>query len=184
MAMKVLLWNDVDKLGKRGEVVNVKDGYARNFLFPRKLASQDTESMRKELELAKRRTVKQDAQLVIEAKEVAEKLVKVPSVTVEVNANAEGHLYGTVTPSMIAEALRGEQGLKVDAKCIGIVEPIKQIGTYDVEVELHRDVKHKLKVWVISTKAVKPPSSSSEKSEKSEKGDKEKKSGAPAAPKA
>ena len=156
--MKILLWNDVDKLGKRGEVVNVKDGYARNYLFPRKLASKDSVSMRKELELAKRRAAKQDAQLVVEAKEVAEKLVKVPSVTVEVNANADGHLYGAVTPSMIADALKGEHGLKVEAKAIEIAEPIKQIGTYDVEVALHRDVKHKLKVWIITTKAVKPPS--------------------------
>ena len=165
--MKILLWTDVDKLGKRGEVVNVKDGYARNYLFPRKLASKDTESMRKELELAKRRASKQEALLVVEAKEVAEKLVKVPSVTVEVNANSEGHLYGTVTPTMIAEALKGEQGLKVEAKCIEIAEPIKQIGTYDVEVALHREVKHKLKVWVITTKAVKLP----EKAEKEKKAD-------------
>ena len=160
--MKVLLWKDIDTLGKRGEVVNVKDGYARNYLFPRKLASQDTESMRKELELAKRRSAKQEAQLVVEAKEVAEKLVKVPSVTVEVNANAEGHLYGTVTPTMIVEAIRGEQGLKVDAKCVEIAEPIKQIGTYDVQIALHKEVKHTLKVWVITTKAVKPPEKKSD----------------------
>jgi large subunit ribosomal protein L9 len=157
MAMKVLLWKDVDALGKRGEVVNVKDGYARNYLFPRKIASQDTESMRKELELAKRRSAKQEVQLVAEAKEVAEKLVKVPSVTVEVNANAEGHLYGTVTPTMIADAIKGEQGLKVEPKCVEIAEPIKQIGTYDVQIALHKEVKHTLKVWVITTKAVKPP---------------------------
>lgn len=154
--MKVLLWNDVDKLGKRGEVVNVKEGFARNYLFPRKLASKDTVSMRKELELAKRRAAKQEAQVIADAKEVAEKLVKVPSVTVEVNANAEGVLYGTVTQSMIAEAIRGEQGLKVDAKCVEIAEPIKNIGTYDVQIALHREVKHTLKVWVITTKAVKP----------------------------
>jgi len=155
--MKVLLWKDVDALGKRGEVVNVKEGYARNYLFPRKIASQDTESMRKELELAKRRSAKQEVQLVAEAKEVAEKLVKVPSVTVEVNANAEGHLYGTVTPTMIADAIKAEQGLKVEPKCVEIAEPIKQIGTYDVQIALHKEVKHTLKVWVITTKAVKPP---------------------------
>lgn len=156
--MKVLLWNDVDKLGKRGEVVNVKEGFARNYLFPRKLASKDTVSMRKELELAKRRAAKQEAQVVADAKEVAEKLIKVPSVTVEVNANADGVLYGTVTPSMIAEAIKGEQGLKVEPKCVEIAEPIKNIGTYDVQIALHREVKHTLKVWVITTKAVKPPS--------------------------
>jgi len=174
--MKVLLWHDVDKLGKRGQVVNVKEGYARNFLFPRKLASKDTESMRKELELAKRRAAKQEAQLVADAKEVAEKLVKVPSVTVEVNANAEGLLYGTVTQTMIAEAIRAEQGLKVEPKCVEIAEPIKNIGTYDVQIALHREVKHTLKVWVITTKAVKPPGDA--------KAEKEKKAEAPPAPKA
>lgn len=165
--MKVLLWNDVDKVGKRGEVVNVKEGFARNFLFPRKLASKDTVSMRKELELAKRRAAKQEAQLVADAKEVAEKLVKVPSVTVEVNANSEGVLYGTVTPSMIAEAIKGEQGLKVEAKCVEIAEPIKNIGTYDVQIALHREVKHTLKVWVITTKAVKPDAKAEKKSDAS-----------------
>ena len=102
--MKVLLWNDVDKLGKRGEVVNVKEGYARNYLFPRKLASKDNVSMRKELELAKRRSAKQEVQLVAEAKEVAEKLVKVPSVTVEVTHSVvapDGGGSGIVAPAYV-----------------------------------------------------------------------------------
>ncbi|HYE98739.1 MAG TPA: 50S ribosomal protein L9 [Planctomycetota bacterium] len=163
--MKVLLWQDVDKVGRRGEVVDVKDGFARNFLFPRKLASKDSPSMRKELELAKRRTAKQEAMYVSEAKEVAERLTKVPSVTVEVNANEEGLLYGGVTPTMIADALKSEHKLKVEAKAVEIAEPIKKIGTYDVEINLHREVKSKLKVWIISTKAVKPQ----EKTEKTEK---------------
>jgi large subunit ribosomal protein L9 len=151
--MKVLLWKDVDKLGNRGELVEVKDGFARNFLFPRKLATKPTPSMYKEFELAKRRTVKQDAALVSDAKQVAEKLSGVTSVSIEVNTNEEGHLYGAVTPSMIADALR-DQGLKVEARVIEIPEPIKQVGTYEVVVNLHREVKSTLKVWVLSTKAV------------------------------
>ena len=154
--MKILLWQDVEKLGKRGQTVDVKEGYARNYLFPRKLASKDTATMRKELELAKRRSAKQEAEYVTEAKAVAEKLALVPSVTVEVNANEEGQLYGTVTPSMIADALR-EHKLKVDARCVQIPEPIKKVGTYDLDIALHKDIVHKLKVWVITTKAVKAP---------------------------
>jgi len=152
--MKVLLWQDVDKLGKRGETVEVKAGFARNFLFPRKLASIPTPSMHKEFELAKRRVVKQEAALIGDAKQVAEKLAGVTSISIEVNTNEEGLLYGAVSPSMVADALK-DQGLKVEAKAIEIAEPIKKVGTYEVVINLHREVKPTLKVWVLSTKAVK-----------------------------
>lgn len=152
--MKVLLWQDVDKLGRRGETVDVREGFARNFLFPRKLASIPTPSMHKEFELAKRRMVKQEAALIGDAKQVAEKLAGVTSVSIEVNTNEEGLLYGAVSPSMVADALK-DQGLKVEARAIEIAEPIKKVGTYEVLVNLHREVKPKLKVWVLSTKAVK-----------------------------
>src|SRR6516162_11907711 len=153
--MKVLLWQDVDKLGRRGETVDVREGFARNFLFPRKLASIPTPSMHKEFELAKRRMVKQEAAVIGDAKQVAEKLAGVTSVSIEVNTNEEGLLYGAVSPSMVADALK-DQGLKVEARAIEIAEPIKKVGTYEVLVNLHREVKPKLKVWVLSTKAVKP----------------------------
>ena len=91
----------------------------------------------------------------MDAKAVAEKLSGVKSVSIEVNTNEEGLLYGAVSPSMIAEALK-DQGLKVEAKAIEIAEPIKKTGTYEVAVNLHREVKPTLKVWVLSTKAVKP----------------------------
>ncbi len=149
--MKVMLWKDMDKLGKRGEVVDVRDGYARNFLLPRKLASLQTEGAKREFEIEKRRQSKADAKLIIDAKAVAEKLVEVASISIEVNTNESGQLYGSVTPSMITEALR-DKGLKVEAKAVEISEAIKQTGTYEVEINLHRDVKPKLKVWVLSTK--------------------------------
>ena len=133
----------------------MRDGYARNFLFPRKLASIPTPSMHKEFELSKRRVVRQEAAMIGDAKLVAEKLAGVTSVSIEVNTNEEGLLYGAVSPSMIADALK-DHGLKVDGKSIEIAEPIKKVGTYEVIVNLHRDVKPKLKVWVLSTKAVKP----------------------------
>jgi large subunit ribosomal protein L9 len=153
--MKILLWQDVEKLGKRGEVVDVREGYARNYLFPRRLGSEPTPSMYKEFELAKRRAAKQEAVQVTESKAIAERLSGVTSVSIEVNTNEEGHLYGAVTPSMVSDALR-DQGLKVEARCVEIADPIKQVGTYEVTINLHREVKPKLKVWVLSTKAVKP----------------------------
>jgi len=154
--MKVLLWNDVEKLGRRGEIVDVKDGYARNYLIPRRLASKPTPSMYKEFELEKRRLAKVEAKLIADAKVIAERLEKIPSVSIEVNANEEGQLYGSVTPTMIAEALKDHQ-LKVEPKAVEIAEPIKQLGTYEVSVNLHREVKPKLKVWVLSSKAVAAP---------------------------
>jgi large subunit ribosomal protein L9 len=111
--------------------------------------------MYKELEHSKRRIAKQEAAQVGDAKIVAEKLAGIPSVSIEVNTNEEGHLYGAVTPSMISDALKA-LGLKVEAKSIEIADPIKQTGTFEVTVALHRDVQPKLKVWVLSTKAVKP----------------------------
>ncbi len=155
--MKVLLWQDVDKVGRRGQEIEVKEGFARNYLFPRKLASKPSPAMYKELEQTKRRSAKQDAVLVSDAKLLAEKFAAITSVSIEVNTNEEGHLYGAVTPSMIADALK-EQGVKVDGKAIEIAEPIKQTGTFEVTVVLHRDVQPKVKVWVLSTKAVKPAS--------------------------
>ena len=150
--MKVLLWNDVEKLGRRGEIVEVKDGFARNYLIPRRLASKPTPSMYKEFELEKRRQNKIEAKLIAGASQVAEKLAQVASVSIEVNTNDEGHLYGSVTPTMIAEALK-DHHLKVEPKTIEIAEPIKAVGTFEVIINLHRDIKPKLKVWVLSTKA-------------------------------
>jgi large subunit ribosomal protein L9 len=122
--------------------------------------------MRKEFELAKRRVVKQEATFITDAKAVAEKLAGVTSVSIEVNTNEEGLLYGAVSPSMISDALK-DQGLKVEAKAIEIAEPIKKVGTYEVVVNLHREVKPTLKVWVLSTKAVKPEEKKSGESSKS-----------------
>ena len=153
--MKVLLWQDVDKLGRRGEVIEVREGYARNFLIPRRLASVPTPSMYKEFELEKRRLSKQEAALVSDARAVAERLAGVTSVSIEVNTNEQGHLYGSITPTMIADALR-DQGIKVEPRVVEIPQAIKEVGTYEVEIRLHRDIQPKLKVWILSTKAVKP----------------------------
>jgi large subunit ribosomal protein L9 len=150
--MKVRLWQDIDKLGKRGEIVDVRDGYARNYLMPRRLAAKPSPTLDKEFELEKRRQSKIESKLVGDAKAVAEKLVTVPSVSIEVNTNDEGQLYGSVTPTMIAEALK-DHGLKIEPRSVEIKEPIKQTGTYEVAINLHREIRPMLKVWVLSSKA-------------------------------
>lgn len=152
--MKVLLWQDVDTLGKRGEIVDVRDGYARNFLIPRRMASKPSPTMYKEFELEKRRQDKIDAKLAADANVVAEKFKSIASVSIEVNTNEEGHLYGSVTPTMVAEALR-DLGVKVEPKLVHLPEAIKNVGTYEAKIRLHRDVQPTLKVWVLSTKEIK-----------------------------
>ena len=153
--MKVLLWQDIDKLGLRGQEVDVRDGFARNYLFPHRLASKPSPSMRKEFELEKRRQAKVDVKLIADANLIAEKVKTIPSISIEVNTNEEGHLYGSVTPTMIADALKNH-GLKVEPKLIHIAEPIKSVGTFEVQVRLQREVSPSIKVWVLSTKEVKP----------------------------
>ena len=170
--MKILLWRDIEKLGKRGEIVNVRGGYARNFLFPRRLASEPSPSMYKEFEVEKRRQAKQDAVLISDAGLLAEKLKEVSSVSVEVNTNEEGHLYGAVTPTMVADGLLA-LGIKIEARTVEFAEPIKQVGTFEVTIRLHREVQPTVKVWVLSTQKVTPAgdeaaAGSAEDSEKKE----------------
>ncbi|SVD96757.1 uncharacterized protein METZ01_LOCUS449611 [marine metagenome] len=152
--MQVLLWHTIEQLGKRGDIVTVKDGYARNFLIPRRMASLPTSGQYREFEVEKRRQDQIEVQLIDNAKQVETKLAEVTSLSMEVNTNEEGVLYGSVTPTMISQALLGEN-MKVEAKNIEISESIKKIGTYEVTINLHREVKPTLKLWVLSTKDLK-----------------------------
>ena len=140
----------------KGEVVEVRPGYGRNYLLPRGLATIPTGHNLRLLERYKIRVKQAREARMADLRNLAGQLQNLSDlVTVEANANEEGQLYGTVTPSMIADALR-EHKLKVDARCVQIPEPIKKVGTYDLDIALHKDIVHKLKVWVITTKAVKP----------------------------
>jgi large subunit ribosomal protein L9 len=143
-----MLWKTIEKLGELGEVVEVKPGFARNYLLPRRLASADTPSQRQALKFARRKQEKLELKQADDAKTLRAALEKI-SVSLEVNTTEDGKLYGSVTPTMISEAL-AEQGAKVEPKEIEIGDAIKQVGYYEVTVALHRDVKPKLKVWVVS----------------------------------
>jgi large subunit ribosomal protein L9 len=146
--MKVLLWKSIEKLGNLGQVVEVKPGYARNYLFPQRLATPDTPRQHQALSIARRKQELLERKMAESAQALAAALEKF-SVSLEVNTTEDGTLYGSVTPTMIADALR-EQGARVEPKAIQIDDPIKQVGYYEVLVNLHRDVKPKLKVWVVS----------------------------------
>lgn len=146
--MKVILRQDVEDLGRMGQIVNVKDGYARNFLIPRDLAYFASDSALRRLESEKRIMAKKLEQEKVKAEELAQKLVDV-QVSVAMKVGEEGRLYGSVTPMLIAQELQ-LRGFDIDRRTIIIEDAIKTLGVFDVKIKLHPDVSATLKVWVIS----------------------------------
>jgi len=145
--MDVILRDDVEKLGRAGEVVTVKDGYARNFLLPRGLAYPATDGNRRRLDAEQRLRARKVEAEVSSARDVAAKLEAV-SLSFSMKAGEGDKLFGSVTASDIAERLEAE-GVKVDRKHIELEEPIKALGVYKVPVRLHADVKPEIRVWVV-----------------------------------
>jgi large subunit ribosomal protein L9 len=146
MSMKVILADDVRGLGHRGDSVMVKPGYARNFLFPQRLAYEATEVNVRRLAEEKK---KYDAKMLHDQKVAEEVAKKVQGLTVVIQKKAgeEGVLYGSVTPAEIADALTA-RGIEVDRRRIEVAEPIKRLGQHTVHVRLHRDVTTELTVDV------------------------------------
>ena len=156
--MEVILREHVDNLGRRGEIVKVADGYARNYLLPRKLALLATDANKKQIE---RERVKFDAKEAEErrlADAVAGRLVNV-EIEIARRVGETEVLYGSVTTSDIAEALAAK-GVEVDRRRVHLQEPIKKLGEFDVPIRLHRDVTSTIKVRVVAEgepeKAAKP----------------------------
>jgi large subunit ribosomal protein L9 len=145
--MQVILRDDMDNLGKSGEVVNVKTGYARNYLLPKGLAVMATESDVKRVEHEKRVIAARTAKLAKQAQAEADKLSKV-SVSIARAVGEEDKLFGSVTTRDIAEALH-EKGVTVDSKKIHLDEPIKTLGTFEVPVKLGRGVTANVSVSVV-----------------------------------
>ncbi|PJA95765.1 MAG: 50S ribosomal protein L9 [Ignavibacteriales bacterium CG_4_9_14_3_um_filter_34_10] len=145
--MKVILRKNYDQLGKVGQVVNVKEGFALNFLIPRKIAFLATEGNIKALEEEKKQISKKAAKELEAAQKLGVELEKV-SVTIPVKVGEEDKLFGTVTAQMIADSLK-EKGYDIDKRKIEIAEPIKSLGIFDVPVKLHGDVTAVVKTWVV-----------------------------------
>ena len=144
--MKVVLLADVKGQGKKDQVVNVSDGYARNFLFPKNLAiPADAKAMNEVKNKEASRQHKIDTERAA-AKDIAEKLTKT-TVKLTSTSGADGRLYGSVTAKDIADALE-KQGITVDKRKIQLSDPIKAYGTYQVEVKLYTDVVGKINVVV------------------------------------
>lgn len=144
--MEVILIQDVPKLGKTGEVIKVKDGYARNLLIPRKFAYLATQENRKKFEQQEKKKEFERAQEKQAAEQLAEKLNKT-SCTINVEVNDLDKLYGAISELDIAKALEVE-GFKVDKRDILLEKPIEELGIFEVGVKLHPQVTAKIRLWV------------------------------------
>ena len=145
--MEVILREDIEKLGSRGETVKVADGYARNFLLPKRLAVVANESNKKIVEQERHAHVRREAKLVDEAQDLSKLLTGV-SVTIAQKAGEADQLFGSVTSKDIAEAL-ALQNFIIDRRKIQLEEPIKQLGEFKVPVRLHKDVTAEITVVVV-----------------------------------
>lgn len=145
--MKVILRKNFDQLGKIGDIVDVKDGFAQNFLFPRKVAYVATPGNVKALEEEKKQTSRKYEKELKTAQSLATELEKV-SVTIPVKVGEEDKIFGTVTPQMIADALK-EKNYDIDKRKIEIAEPIKALGIYSVNIKVYHNVNAVVKTWVV-----------------------------------
>ena len=145
--MEVILLEDVKDLGKGGEKVVVKDGYARNYLLPRKIALPATASGLKMLKEEEKRKAVREVKMQREAQETAKTLDQI-SCTAEVEAGEDDRVFGAVTSGDIAELLQ-KQGYDIDRKKIILDEPLKALGVYTIPIKLHSEVEARVKVWVV-----------------------------------
>ncbi len=145
--MEVILREDVDKLGHRGQVVKVAPGYARNFLLPKRLAVAATEANKKIVEQERQAALRRDAKEASDATELG-KLVETVEVTIAQKAGENDQLFGSVTAKDISESLE-KQGYQIDRRKVQLSEPIKTLGDFKVPVRLHRDVTVEITVHVV-----------------------------------
>ena len=147
--MEVILREHVEHLGNRGEIVKVADGYARNYLLPRKLALRATDGNKKQVERerAKLDAVEAEEQKVASA--IGDRIAAIDSVDISRKVGETEALYGSVTTADIGDALHAK-GFDIDKRKIQLQEPIKKLGEYEVPIKLHRDVVARLKVRVIA----------------------------------
>ena len=153
--MEVILRQDVDKVGLRGEVVNVARGYARNFLLPRGLADEATPARVAELQKVEDRRARHEAKTFEDAQAVADRLAKL-ELRFDVKAGETGSLFGSVTPTDIADELWSKHKVRVDRRKIG-TDTIKRIGRYQVPIELFQDVTAEVRTLVVPEGGELPP---------------------------
>lgn len=149
--MKVILLQDVKSLGKKDQIVDVSDGYARNFVLPKKLGLEATPKNLNELKLKKAHEDKVAAEVLAEAQALAEQM-KEESVTLSIKVGEGGKTFGSVSSKEVAEAVKKQLGHDIDKKKIVLKEPIKSLGTHIVDIKLHTKVTAQLSVKVTEEK--------------------------------
>ncbi|MCI5888164.1 MAG: 50S ribosomal protein L9 [Brachyspira sp.] len=153
--MQVILKKDVQNLGEAGDLVNVKDGYARNFLLPQNAAEVATKGALQNREQNLARIKAKQEKLHQEALELAEKIEKVAELKLSAKAGESGKLFGTITTKKLAEELQAQSGIEVDRKNITLNAPVNKVGEYTMLIKLTSKVKTELKVVVSASEVVK-----------------------------
>ena len=148
--MKIILQKPVDKLGVPGDIVDVADGYARNYLMPRGLAVKATKGGVKHVDSLKRAHSTRVNAAKADAEQVAQRLMASP-ITVPAHAGEEGRLFGSVTPSDVAEAIEAQTGVRVDRHDVTMDEPIRSVGVHEVKVHLFAEVDPVIQVEVAAS---------------------------------
>lgn len=145
--MKIILIQDVKKLGKKGEIIEVNDGYARNYILPQKLGIEANNKNLNDLKLQKMKEEKDAQRILDEAKELAEKIGS-QIVTVKMKAGEGGKVFGSVSAKEIAEAMKKQNALEIDKKKIQLQEPLRSFGFHEVGIKLHPQVTGTLRIKV------------------------------------
>ena len=148
--MEIVLLEDVKALGKKGQIVTVNDGYARNFILPKKLGVEATSKNLNDLKLQKANEARLAAEQLAAARELAEKLGK-SSITVSIKAGEGGKAFGSVSSKEIASAIASQLSLDIDKKKLVLPEPLKTFGVHEVPIKLHKEVTGKLAVKVVES---------------------------------
>lgn len=146
--MQIVLRSDVDKVGNKGDIINVADGYARNFLIPRGHAIAATKGITAQARSMRAAREKHDAKARENAQQVAAKLVAA-TLKIDARTGSEGKLFGSVTNADVVEAVRQQLGIEIDRRQIDLHDPIRSVGEHDVPVKLHADVQITVKVEVV-----------------------------------
>lgn len=146
--MQIVLLEDVKALGKKGQIVNINDGYARNFILPKKLGVEATTKNLNDLKLQKANADRLAAEQLKAAQDLAAFLAE-KSITLSIKAGESGKAFGSVSSKEIAKAISDQIGMEIDKKKLVLPEPLKTFGTHEVPIKLHRDVTGSLAVKVV-----------------------------------
>ena len=166
--MKVILAKDYEKLGNAGDIINVKDGFAKNYLIPNNIVLLLTKGNLNQMEIVKKSLIKKDAGNVAEAKKLLE-LIDKAIITIKVNSSPEGRLFGSITNKDVAEKILEVKKIEIDRKKIELEEHIKEVGTYNVTVKLYKDVKAVIQLEIVSDDVVAAEVEAEEKSDEKAK---------------